>query len=184
MAAPPARERRPRPNHMRAKIMLALATAGGLGYAPVASGTFGTLPGLLLMLALAPLWREPRLWPWQALAALALALLAIPICGAAERHFQNKDDGRIVADEYLTFPIGLLGLPLTGPVLLLAFLTNRIMDILKPPPARRLQSCHGGLGIVIDDCIAAFYSLWLNHLIWRLWHLLRIDEIIHSHTGL
>lgn len=169
---------------MRRKIILGLATGGGLGYAPVASGTFGTLPGLLLMLALAPLWREPRLWPWQALAALALAALAIPICGAAERHFQNKDDGRIVADEYLTFPIGLLGLPLTAPVLILAFLTNRAMDILKPPPARRLQDCHGGLGIVIDDCIAAFYSLWINHLLWRLWQVLRIDEIIHCHTGL
>lgn len=164
--------------------MLLLATGAGLGYAPVASGTFGTLPGLLLMLALAPLWAGAHLWPYQVLAALFLAALAIPVCGAAERHFQRKDDGRIVADEYLTFPIGLLGLPLTPAVLVLAFLTNRAMDILKPPPARQLQALHGGLGIVIDDCIAAAYSLLLNHLIWRLWHHLRINEIIHCHTGL
>jgi phosphatidylglycerophosphatase A len=164
-----ARARFPAPKDMFKKIILALATGGGLGYAPVASGTFGTLPGLLLMAALAPLWREARLWPWQALAALTLTALAIPICDAAERHFQNKDDSRIVADEYLTFPIGLLGLPLTMPVLIMAFLTNRTMDIIKPPPARQLQKCRGGMGIVIDDCIAAFYSLLLNHLLWRLW---------------
>jgi phosphatidylglycerophosphatase A len=146
--------------------LILLATGLGLGLAPVASGTFGTLPGLLIVLGLAPLWPYPPTGAAlgaQALAAAILALLALPLCDTAEKHFGRKDDGRIVADEYLTFPIGLLGLPLTPGVLVLAFLTNRIFDVIKPFPARRLQDLPGGLGIVADDVVSACYSLLVNH---------------------
>ncbi|MCA1809227.1 MAG: phosphatidylglycerophosphatase A [Kiritimatiellia bacterium] len=160
------------------RVLLFLATGGWMGYAPVASGTFGTLPGLLLMWALAPLWRSAGLWPWQLLIAVLLAILAVPVCGFAERYFGRKDDGRIVADEYLTFPIGLLGLPLTPLTLAVAFVTNRAMDILKPPPARRLQDLGGGTGIVIDDFISTFYSLAINHLLFYFY------EIICRHSCL
>ncbi len=148
--------------------LLALATGAGLGYAPLASGTFGTLPGIAIVWMLKPIWR-PDCRHWQILIALLLALAAVPICELAERYFKNKDDGRIVADEYLIFPLCLIGLPLTWTTLLTAFITARAMDIIKPPPARRLQALRGGVGIVIDDVIAALYSLLLNHLIWRLW---------------
>jgi phosphatidylglycerophosphatase A len=66
------------------RVTLAVATGFGLGYAPVASGTFGTLAGVPLALALA---RWHTQWGWQAAAAAALTLLAVPVCGAAERHF-------------------------------------------------------------------------------------------------
>jgi phosphatidylglycerophosphatase A len=145
------------------KIVLLFATGFGLGFCPVASGTAGALPGIMILLALQPLWQGPVLWP--ALAAAALSLAAIPICDLAERHFGRKDDRRIVADEYLTFPICMLGLPLTPWLLAAAFFTSRLCDVLKPPPARRLQALPGGLGIVADDVIANLYSLALNHLV-------------------
>jgi phosphatidylglycerophosphatase A len=145
------------------RLAVVLATGFGLGMSPVASGTVGTLPGILIVIAV---W--PHGLAWQLVAAILLPLLAIPICHRAEQVFGTKDDGRIVADEYLTFPITLIGLPLAPWVMAMAFITARIFDIVKPPPARRLQDLHGGLGIVIDDVFASLYSLALNHLIYAI----------------
>lgn len=145
--------------------MLAAATGFGLGLSPIASGTAGALLGIPLMLGLSSVWRGPVIW--QVCAGVILAAAALPLCDIAEKHFNQKDDRRIVADEYLTFPIGLIGLPLCIPVFILAFLTNRCFDILKPPPARQAQKLPGGLGIVADDVISALYSLGLNHLVFR-----------------
>ncbi len=142
------------------KITVIMATGFGLGLSPVASGTAGTLPGLIIVWAI---W--PHGLTWQLASAILLPLLAIPMCSIAEKHFGKKDDGRIVADEYLTFPISMLGLPFTPWVVALAFLTSRFFDIAKLPPARQLQSLHGGTGIVIDDVIASIHSLILNHAI-------------------
>ena len=143
------------------QINLWLATGFGFGYSPIASGTVGCL------------WGLPMVWcVWtyggvgvggQIVFAVIMALIAIPICHGAEAHFGKKDDGRIVADEYMTFPICMIGLPTVPWVMVMCFLTNRFFDILKPPPARQLQVLKGGLGIVIDDVLAMFYSLAVNH---------------------
>jgi len=152
------------PTGARRFISVAIATGFGLGYSPVASGTVGTLLGIGLV----------GLMQWipglilQCVFALALTLLAIPFCHDAEAVFARKDDGRIVADEYLTFPICMLGLPFSPAIVVVAFLTNRFFDILKPPPARALQRIEGGLGIVVDDVVAAIYSLAANHLVYWL----------------
>ncbi len=151
------------------KVAIGAATGFGLGYSPVASGTVGTVLAFPLVWGLSRLAAGPAGVAGQVLAALLLALLAVPVCGAAERHFGTKDDGRIVADEYLTFPLCMIALPLTWQTLLLAFLTCRVCDIVKPPPANRLQALHGGTGIVIDDVVASLYSLAINHLVIRLW---------------
>jgi phosphatidylglycerophosphatase A len=148
----------------------------GLGYAPVASGTFGALPGALLAYGAACLsahWASPAQIAGQVIFALLLSALALPICDVSERLFGAKDDGRIVADEMLTFPVCTIGLPLTTTpwwLLALFFVVNRVSDIIKPPPARRLQDLHGGLGVVADDFVACLYALAINHaLYWGWW---------------
>lgn len=144
-----------------------IAAGFGLGWSPVASGTVGSLPGLLLVALVWP--RLPGAGA-QALLALVLAGLAVPLCHVAERHFGRKDDGRIVADEYLCFPLAFIGLPVTGShawMLACGFVVCRAMDILKPPPANGLQSLRGGLGIVADDFFASLYALAVNHLLYR-----------------
>jgi len=153
------------------RAVLSVATGFGLGRAPVAPGTFGALLGLPLALALTVL--DAHLY-WQIAICVLLALLAVPICDAAERMLGEKDDGRIVADEYLTLPICVIGLPLAammrngqvGQALTLlgtAFIFSRICDILKPTPARQIQRIKGGLGIVLDDVFSTFYALILTH---------------------
>lgn len=143
------------------KLVLFLATGCGIGlFVPFAPGTFGSLPGVALAWWMAS-W-EPSV---QALVALMLAAAAIPVCSIAEKMLGVKDDGRITADEWMLYPIAVLGLPLqTLPVwaLLVFFAVVRLVDIVKPPPARQLQAFHGGFGIVIDDFFANLYSLAIN----------------------
>jgi phosphatidylglycerophosphatase A len=140
-----------------------IATGFGLGLSPLASGTVGSLWGVWIVWASFPRLAVAE----QALLACLLALVAIPICDIAERGYGTKDDGRIVADEFLTFPLCLIGLPAQSPVMLgAAFLTCRALDIIKPPPARQAQHLRGGLGIVLDDVISSLMSLALNHLLY------------------
>jgi len=145
-------------------IWVILATGFGLGLSPVASGTFGALLGIPLTYALFS-W-QTEIWA-QVIIALVLSVVSVPICDKAEKALGGKkDDGRIVADEYLTVPITMIGLPLSPVMFAVAFLTHRILDIIKPPPARGLQRLPGGLGITIDDVISSTYALGLNWLLY------------------
>ncbi len=153
--------------HALGRSGIILATGFGLGLSPVASGTVGTVLALPIVwffwewLAVA--------WKWQLMVAAGLSLLSVPVCAVAERHYGTKDDGRIVADEYMTFPLCMVGLPWNGWMVLTAFLTCRFFDIVKPEPANRMQGLHGGTGIVMDDVVAALYSLAINHILYRGW---------------
>lgn len=155
------------------KLATFVATGFGLGVlAPFASGTWGSIPGVALAYAttLLPWW-------WQVAACLALSAAAVPLCGIAEKVFDRKDDGRIVADEYLLLPIGFLDrgdlwATLTGGhakeallFLAIGFAIARAVDILKPSPARQIQAVKGGLGVVLDDLVASLYT-WI--LLWGL----------------
>ena len=147
-----------------AALPTAFATGFGLGYAPVASGTFGASLGCVIVWALTPY--KLNLWV-QVLICAALTLACIPICTYAEKSLGGeKDNGKIVADEYLTFPICMLGLYDVWQshwwVMPMCFVVNRIMDILKPFPAYRLQALKSGLGITIDDLFATLYALAVN----------------------
>ena len=90
------------------KLAFFVATGFGLGLvAPVAPGTIGSFPGVVL----AYLTTQLPVWA-QIVAAALLALAAVPICGSAERTLGIKDDGRISADEWMLFPIALIGIQL------------------------------------------------------------------------
>lgn len=151
------------------KTGVLLSTGFGLGYSPVVPGTVGCLLGIPLV------WLSQRAGQalglgvsWEMGVAVALAALAIPICNAGEKAAGHKDPHCVVADEYLTFPISMIALPFSPAVVAVAFVTNRVLDIVKPCPARQLQALPGGWGIVLDDVFSAAYSLALNHLAYRL----------------
>ena len=146
------------------KISVFVATGFGIGLlTPVAPGTVGSLPGVLLAL-----WTTQQRIPLQILFGIGMTLLAIPICDVAERVLNKKDDGRICADEWMLFPLCVIGLPLLQHLWLVpvCFVVARVCDIIKPPPARQLQELHGGVGIVIDDFFASLYALAINHAIY------------------
>lgn len=135
---------------------LFLATGAGAGLSPIAPGTLGALWGLPLAWALGQI-------PSAALriaAIVALGALSVPICTAAARRLrQGKDPGAIVLDEISSLPVTFLLAPLDGwGTALAGFGLHRLFDILKPPPARRLEALPEGLGIVADDWMAAVYA--------------------------
>lgn len=150
----------------RRGVAVALAEGLGLGRLRPAPGTWGTLPGVALVAALWPLLAGGGLVAQIAVAA-ALALAAVPLCAAGERYHGRKDPGAVVADEYLCFPICMIGLPPSLPLLAVAFVTFRLCDILKPFPAYRAQRLPGGWGIVADDALASLWALGANHLLAR-----------------
>ena len=132
-----------------------MATAGGVGYSPIAPGTVGSLVALLI------LWALPF-----SLLGLALCLLLVVgvggwAAGRAERLLGRKDPGAVVIDEIAGMFLSALALPRSLGVLLVAFLLFRLFDILKPFPIRQSQMFSGGLGIMLDDLIAGTYTLVL-----------------------
>lgn len=146
------------------KLVKWLAVGFGFGLSSVMPGTVGTLWGIPLFWAICDL-----ALPVQIVLCLVFTLVAVPICAQAEKLIgQGKDPGCIVADEYLTLPIVYLGLPFTPWVILSGFVFHRIFDITKPPPIKQLQNIKGGVGIVIDDFLAALLALGCNHLLFTL----------------
>jgi phosphatidylglycerophosphatase A len=63
----------------------------------------------------------------------------------------------------------LLFLPTTARVLVAAFLIFRVLDVLKPWPARRLEDIRGGSGIMADDLMVGVYANLILHGL-ALWH--------------
>lgn len=155
--------------NLTGKLPVWLATGFGLGYSPLMPGTIGSLPGIPLVWAIQQAGRGTgHEIAFHVAAAALLGLIAIPLCSAGERAAGHKDPHCVVADEYLTFPISMIGIPFTPPMIAIAFVTNRALDILKPYPARQIQALPGGWGITLDDVFSASYSLVLNHLALRI----------------
>ena len=123
---------------------------------PVAPGTFGTL------LAFPIFWfTEPHLEPAVYLALVA-ALFGIGVwaCEVTGRALGAPDHGSMVWDETVAFLLVLFFTPPNAYWQSGAFLIFRLFDIAKPPPIRYYERViKGGLGTMIDDIAAAFYTL-------------------------
>ena len=134
-----------------------LAFGFGTGLAPFAPGTFGSIPGVLLF------WLTLDLGLYVQLGvALALVVAGIWICGESARRIGVHDHGGIVWDEIAGMYITLFLAPATVPGFVVAFLLFRAADIVKPWPIRDLDHrIHGGLGIMLDDLVAALYAALL-----------------------
>ncbi|MDX1507189.1 MAG: phosphatidylglycerophosphatase A [Woeseiaceae bacterium] len=134
-----------------------LAFGFGTGLAPVAPGTFGSLPALLLA------WLTLDLGLYAQLGvAAALFAAGIPICGASARKLGIHDHGGIVWDEICGMYVTLLLAPASLLGFAAAFGLFRLFDIVKPWPIRDLDHrLGGGLGIMLDDLVAALYALIL-----------------------
>lgn len=135
-----------------------LAFGGGIGLLPVAPGTAGTLLAMPLFWLLAPL-----LAPFEFLA-LIVAMFAAGIwaCGRTGRALGVADHGGMVWDEIVAFMLVLFFTPDNPYWQAFAFLLFRLFDIFKPPPiAYYDRTFKSGFGVMLDDLIAAIYTLVL-----------------------
>jgi len=156
------------------RFILLLARGGGLGLAPKAPGTIGTLGGYpLTLLFLVP----GSFWVY-----LTGCILLVPfsawICGKAERILDCEDPGEVVFDEIIAVPIcylgmfGLMtfqgeGMPDLSSVFgyklwwvwaLAGFGLFRLFDIWKPGPIDKAQSFRAGWGVTMDDVLAGLLT--------------------------
>jgi len=131
-----------------------LAFGFGTGLAPFAPGTFGSLPGVLLF------WLTMGYGLYVQLTVIALLIAAgIWICGESARRLGIHDHGGIVWDEIAGMYLTLMVAPVSVAGWLLAFAFFRFMDIVKPWPIRDLDHrLGGGVGIMLDDLVAALYA--------------------------
>lgn len=149
------------------KLTLFLASNAGLGYAPFASGTFGTLAGI-------PVFYLTGAWPWwlYMITMTALLFLSFWVADAAGQIYGVADDRRIVIDELMGYLVTVAFLPWSWNTALIGFFWFRLFDIIKPPPADWLdKNLKHGVGVVLDDFAAGIYAaialrltLWIGNL--------------------
>jgi phosphatidylglycerophosphatase A len=136
------------------RLALALATCGGVGYAPVAPGTFGSAAGVVLFYAV----RSTGSAAVEIGTIVVLLAIGVWSAGAAERHFGAVDPGPVVIDEVAGMLITLAFIPVNAAGAVAGFFVFRALDIVKPWPAARLEAWPGGRGVMADDVMAALYG--------------------------
>ena len=181
MSSPPVADNKntPDPPFFLARF---IATGAFTGLSPWASGTVGTLAGLLIVLipgATAPL-------PLALLIAAGFVVGA-RAANAVARHVGHRltataartkelfqpgehavpDPSMVVIDEIVGVWIAIFLLPPTLPAYACAFIAFRGFDILKPPPALQLERVPGGWGIMLDDVVAGIYANIVSQVIIR-----------------
>lgn len=147
---------------IRGKIMKHIATVGGIGFFPFASGTVGTVPAALLV------WLLPM--PIAVYLAVTLIVTVVGIIASTEVEevMGKKDPGCIVIDEFAGYLVAMAFLPPTAGYVIAAFFLFRAFDVLKPPPINYLQRFRGGLGVVIDDLAAGLAT----NIVLQLWRIM------------
>jgi phosphatidylglycerophosphatase A len=132
-----------------------LAFGFGSGLSPFAPGTMGTLVAIPFAFVLKSL-DAPVFW----LALLLLFILGVVLCEQVSRKLGVHDHGGIVWDEMLGYWLAVAFVPLQWQWLLAAFVLFRFFDIYKPWPIRQIDArVGGGFGIMIDDVVAALFTM-------------------------
>ena len=132
---------------------LAFAT-WGVGFLPLAPGTFGSLVGVGVFWLLGSL-------VFQVVGVVVITLLGIWAATRTEQILRVKDPGKVVVDEVAGQMIALLPLSvfaLGKGWIIVSFILFRLFDIFKPYPARRFEALRSGLGIMADDLVAGVYA--------------------------
>jgi phosphatidylglycerophosphatase A len=149
------------------QFVLFVASAGFIGYIPIASGTFGSLVGIPLFFATAPLAASPVLYVTLFIVAVALACWA---AGQADHLLAEQDSSKIVIDEVVGYMAATLFLEPTWTTIWVAFLIFRVFDMIKPFPASYAdRELHGGMGVVLDDVISGLYANLATRLVLAFW---------------
>lgn len=137
---------------MNKKIESLVATVFYAGYFPVASGTIGSLLGMLLYYFVRD---NAILCLVLGIVMFALGLLS---SDSYEKRVKKNDPHEVVIDEFASVFIVYLFIPFSWDIFIVGFFIYRLFDITKPPPIKSLEKLPGGLGIMLDDIFAAVYT--------------------------
>ena len=159
---------RPRASFMLAHPAHLLALGFGSGLSRIVPGTVGPLFGWFSFHVLSTRWPAvftPQLWAMLVVIGFAIGIWA---CEKTGRALGVPDHGAMVWDEIIAIWLVLLFVtPTSFKGELAAFLLFRAFDMTKPPPIRHIERrFKGGFGVMVDDIIAAFFTLLVLAL-WR-----------------
>ena len=142
------------------RIKLIIATGFGFGYAPIASGTFGTLVGIPIVILL----RDSHVLTYMTVT-IALLFIGIKCADYAEEYFKKSDAGQIVIDEIVGYMVTMHMVHVSFATIVIGFLVFRFFDIVKPWPAGVIDKADlGGKGVMLDDVVAGIYGCILMHI--------------------
>jgi phosphatidylglycerophosphatase A len=131
-----------------------IALGGGLGLAPKAPGTFGTLLGIPLLFLM------PTNLVAYLIVLVALFALGVWVCDACAKNLGVHDHPGIVWDEVVGYLITMIAVPKTLVWIVVGFILFRFFDILKPWPISWIDKhVEGGMGIMLDDVLAGVFAL-------------------------
>jgi phosphatidylglycerophosphatase A len=152
--------------YVRQHPLRLIAFGFGAGLARKAPGTWGTLVAFPLYLGLS-FWL-----PGIFIFALIPLLFVLGVYASnrviAETGLQ--DPSAVVWDEIVAFMAVLAWLPESLTAWLFGFALFRLFDITKPFPIRHLERrIKGGLGVMLDDLLAAIYTLVSYQFLHGLW---------------
>jgi phosphatidylglycerophosphatase A len=133
----------------------AVASVFGVGFLPLAPGTWASLIAAAAWYFLQPYFAP---WPWLPWLLAGLSVLAGSISVAVVSHAWGDDPSEIVVDEWAGTWIACLLLPHHPAAIAAAFLLFRFFDIVKPLGIRRLEQLHGSAGVMLDDLVAGLYA--------------------------
>lgn len=130
------------------------AVGFGSGLTKFAPGTFGTAFAVLLTALTGEMHYGVK--------AVIFILLLLGGVKAADRYEQltgKKDASEVVIDEIAAYYMIFLFYPVNIVSLLMGFVLFRIFDIWKPYPIKKIEKIDGGLGVMLDDLMAALYAM-------------------------
>ena len=131
-----------------------IATVGPVGAVPIASGTAGSVVGVVLVVGLDFLGSVPV----DLVAFAAVLVLGVWSAGVVERDLGRTDPGAVVIDEVAGMLVTLMWVPVGWMGCVFGFLMFRVFDIIKPFPAGTAERLPGGWGIMADDLVAGIYA--------------------------
>lgn len=163
-------------------VRIACITVLGSGYGPIAPGSWGSLVATVMFAGLwwlaiglhGPVWTIDI-----AVAAAGIAAsswLSVAWGPWAITRFGSKDPRPFVLDEFAGQWVALLWLPPAASAGLWGFcwvvggqfVLFRILDVVKPPPARQVERLPDGWGVLCDDLVSGLYANLIGQLVWRL----------------
>lgn len=174
---PPLFPEMTKPANAKEYLVLVVGSAFGLGLLPVAPGSFAALLGLAIHVLAFLLAPPALLLPVLAAAFVLTTVLHFWLNDTAARYWADTDSGHFVLDEVAGYLVtGMIVLPLHAcfgslgqqfGFMLGAFLLFRVLDIIKPPPARQIdRQMHNAWGVILDDFVSGAYAggaFWAAH---------------------
>lgn len=139
-------------------INLFIGTGFFSGYFPKAPGTMGSL--VALMFFLIPGFSD-------SIVIIPAIIFSIIVGIPLGNYFENiygEDPQIFTLDEFVGTWITFLFVPINLQTIIFGFLVWRLLDIIKPFPANKVEKLKGGLGIMMDDVVSGVYSLLIIHI--------------------